>query len=213
MHGLSRSDARRIAVGAQLLGAARPVSMLDTVTRLTVLQADPTAAVAPNADLVLWSRLGSAYQPAELVLALEHRILLDLRGMIRPAEDLALYRDEMRRAREERLPGWRGANQKWVEANDACRRDVLDRLGRSGPLPARELPDTCAVPWKSSGWNDDRNVTMLLELMVGRGEVAAAGRGPQRVGHRHDRGGWGCPTRPDLRGARPWPTVPTGTCW
>ena len=176
MHELSRSDARRIAVRAQLLGADRPASMLETVTRLTVLQNDPTAAVAPNADLVLWSRLGSAYQPAELALALEHRILLELRGMIRPAEDLALYRDDMRRAREERLTGWRGANQQWVEANDACRLDILDRLERSGPLPARELPDTCVVPWKSSGWNDDRNVTMLVELMVGRGEVAAAGR-------------------------------------
>lgn len=176
MHELSRSEARRIAVGAQLLGAARPAAMLETVTRLTVLQADPTAAVAPNVDLVLWSRLGSAYQPEELVTALEHRVLLELRGMIRPAEDLALYRAEMVRWREERLPGWRGTVQQWVEANDACRRDLLDRLTRSGPLPSRELPDTCAVPWKSSGWTDDRNVTQLLEVMVRRGEVAVAGR-------------------------------------
>ena len=32
------------------------------------------------------------------------------------------------------------------------------------------------MPWKSSGWNDDRNVAMMLEFLVSRGEVAAAGR-------------------------------------
>jgi uncharacterized protein YcaQ len=38
------------------------------------------------------------------------------------------------------------------------------------------LPDTCAVPWQSSGWTHNRNVSQLLELMVLRGEVAIAGR-------------------------------------
>ena len=32
------------------------------------------------------------------------------------------------------------------------------------------------MPWKSTGWNNNRNVTQLLELMVLRGEVAIAGR-------------------------------------
>jgi len=52
----------------------------------------------------------------------------------------------------------------------------LDRLASSGPLTSAELPDTCKVPWQSSGWNNNRNVTLLLESMVLRGEVAAAGR-------------------------------------
>ena len=176
VHELSRTDARRIAVRAQLLGAARPTGLLDTVRHLTVLQLDPTAAVAPTADLVLWSRLGSAYQPDELVAELAARTLLELRQMVRPAEDLALYRAEMAAWREDELPGWQGAQQRWVTANDACRRDILQRLADSGPLTARELPDTCVVPWKSSGWNDNRNVTQLLELLVRRGEVATAGR-------------------------------------
>jgi uncharacterized protein YcaQ len=176
VHELSRADARRIAVRAQLLDATRPTSLLDTVRHLTMLQVDPTAAIAPSVDLVLWSRLGSSYQPDELVAELADRTLLELRQMIRPAEDLALYRAEMTSWQEERFPGWKGANQRWVEANDACRRDILDRLTRSGPLTSREIPDTCVVPWKSSGWNDDRNVSQLLELMVRRGEVAAAGR-------------------------------------
>jgi uncharacterized protein YcaQ len=46
----------------------------------------------------------------------------------------------------------------------------------SGPLPSSDLPDTCTVPWASTGWTNNRNVTQLLEFMVGRGEVAIAGR-------------------------------------
>jgi uncharacterized protein len=35
------------------------------VRQLTLLQIDPVAAIAPNADLVTWSRLGPSYAPAE----------------------------------------------------------------------------------------------------------------------------------------------------
>jgi uncharacterized protein YcaQ len=179
VHQLSRVDARRIAVRAQLLDSPRPTELLEVVRQLTLLQIDPTAAIAPSADLVAWSRLGSSYSPAELDTALEQRTLLELRAMIRPSEDLALYRADMaawESAVRGHQPGWRASQRDWVRANDACRLDILNRLSSSGPLPSRELPDTCKVPWKSSGWTNNRNVTQLLEFMVRRGEVAIAGR-------------------------------------
>lgn len=183
VHELSRQDARRIAVRAQLLDArptaARRDELNETVRRLTLLQIDPIAAVAPNADLVLFSRLGASYPKADLVDTLVARSLLELRAMIRPSEDLALYRADMAAwdsAARGELPGWRESQRDWVRANDACRLDILQRLGAGGPLPSRDLPDTCAVPWRSTGWTNDRNVTQLLEFMVLRGEVAIAGR-------------------------------------
>jgi uncharacterized protein YcaQ len=182
-HQLSRAEARRIAVQAQLLDDQRPADLLGLVRRLTLLQIDPTAAVAPSADLVAWSRLGSSYAAAQLTAALQARELVELRAMIRPAEDMALYRAEMEQARGPanlRGPanphGWRQSRLDWVQANDACRRDILARLETSGPLPSRELPDTCVQPWSSTGWTNNRNVAQLLELMVLRGEVAVAGR-------------------------------------
>jgi uncharacterized protein len=179
VHQLSRPDARRIAVRAQLLDGRRPAGLLELVRQLTLLQIDPTAAVAPNADLVAWSRLGSPYSPAELDTALADRTLVELRAMIRPAEDVALYRADMAgwdSATPGQQPGWRASLRDWVRANDACRLDILERLGASGPLASRELPDNCEVPWRSSGWTNNRNVTQLLEFMVLRGEVAIAGR-------------------------------------
>jgi uncharacterized protein YcaQ len=182
VHELSRTDARRIAARAQLLDSTRPASLHEAVRGLTLLQIDPVAAVAPNAHLVAWSRLGSSYSTAELDAALEDRTLLELRAIIRPAEDLALYRADMARWECGDVTGWRVPVRDWVRANDACRLDILGRLGSSGPLPSRELPDTCKVPWKSTGWTNNRNVTQMLEFMVLRGEVAVAGRdGAQRL--------------------------------
>ena len=182
VHELSRIDACRIAVRAQLLDRQRPAGLLHTVRHLTLLQVELTAAIAPNADLVAWSRLGSSYSPAELDIVTHHRVLLELRGMIRPSEDVALYRAHMAEWVGRELPGWRGDTQAWARANDACRLDILDRLGSSGPLPARDLPDTCKLPWQSTGWNNNRNVTQLLGVMVRRGEVAVAGRqGAERL--------------------------------
>jgi uncharacterized protein len=177
VHELSRVDARRIAVRAQMLDRDRPAGLLDLVRQLTLLQVDLTTSVAPSADLVVWSRLGSSYAPSELEVALANQTLIELRGMIRPGEDLALYRAEMANwAGLGELRPWEENLRDWVEANNACRLDILDRLRADGPLPARGLPDTCDVPWRSTGWNNNRNVIMLLELMGQRGEVAVAGR-------------------------------------
>jgi len=183
VHELSRQDARRIAVRAQLLARDRPADLLGLVRHLTLLQADQTAAVAPSADLVAWSRLGSSYSPADLAAALRDRTLVELHGLIRPAEDMALYTAEMAEwPGSGPLPDWRESTLTWIEANDKCRLDILDRLGSDGPQRTRDLPDTCTVPWRSTGWTNNRNVSVLMGFMVRRGEVAMAGwRGRDRI--------------------------------
>jgi uncharacterized protein YcaQ len=176
VHELSRADARRIAVRAQLLTKERPTGLLETVRRLSLVQLDPTSAVAPSADLVLWSRLGSAYSPQELRDALDEQTVIQLRGSLRPAEDIALYRAEMAAwPGTGELRDWQEYHRDWVMTNNAFRRDILERLRADGPLPARELPDSCVKPWASSGWNNNNNLTMMLDLLVQRGEVAVAG--------------------------------------
>jgi uncharacterized protein YcaQ len=183
VHKLSRAEARRVAVRAQLLDAGVAGGLSDVVRRLTLVQNDPATAVAPSADLVLWARLGSSYRPGQLRDALDEHTLLELHGMIRPPEDLALYRAEMAEwPGRPPLREWQEDLREWVDANNGCRLDILHRLRADGPLTTRDLPDTCEIPWRSSGWTDNRNVTKLLGFLVQRGEVAAAGRrGPDRL--------------------------------
>ena len=174
---LTQVEARRIAIRAQLLDADPPADLVAVVRQLTLLQLDPTAAIAPSADLVAWSRLGASYQPAQLQHALEEdRTLFEFNAVVRPMSDLGLYLADMATwPRHE-------TSREWLRQNDRFRRDILDRLGASGPLVSRDIPDTSMVPWPSSGWTNDRNVTQMLEFLMMRGEVAIAGRrGRQRV--------------------------------
>ena len=171
MQRLTKKQARRIAVRAQLLDAPRPKDLLEVVERLTLLQVDPTAAIAPNADLVAWSRLGSSYRPEQLTHALERdRTLFEFNALIRPMSDLGLFLAYAGGRRGH------GRVQAWLSDNDRFRRDILKLLKRSGPLASRDIPDTCAVPWESTGWTNNRNATQMLEFLQARGQVAIAGR-------------------------------------
>jgi len=177
VHRLTKAQARRIAVRAQLLGADRPNDLVSMVERLTLLQIDPTAAIAPTADLVAWSHLGSSYRPTDLKQALEQdRTLFEFNAVVRPMRDLGLYLA--------RGSDWSPYEKQrdWLRENDRFRRDILDRLASSGPLISRDIPDTSVVPWPSSGWTNNRNVTQMLEFLMMRGEVAITGRvGRERV--------------------------------
>jgi uncharacterized protein len=179
---LSRAQARRIAIRAQLLADDRPDDLLTVVDRLTFLQLDPTAAIAPSADLVAWTRLGSGYSPDDLQQALERdRTLFEhhaqptelepVLAMVRPMADLGLYLADMHASRSSD-----GQRARWIDANRGFRQRVLELLKESGPLPSRDIPDTSEVSWTSTGWTHERNVTRMLEFLAARGEIAIAGR-------------------------------------
>ena len=187
-HRLSKEEARRIAIRAQLLDANRPTDLLEVVSHLTFLQLDPTAAIAPSADLVAWTRMGDAYRPEQLTQGLEQdRTLYEVRAYVRPTADLGLYLESMAAwpyAKDDKRfsppPG--PIAQQWLEKNESFRQDVLRRLREAGPLMSRDIPDTSLVPWQSTGWTGNRNVTQMLEFLNSRGEVAIAGRsGRQRL--------------------------------
>jgi uncharacterized protein YcaQ len=176
VHQLSRQEARHIAVRAQLLAGDRPTELVGMVEHLTALPVDMTAAVAISPDLVAWSRMGPAYEPSDLDDALAGRDLYDDGNAIRPMTDLSLHLADMAD-----WPPWEGTRD-WLEANDLFRNEVLDILDADGPMRSRDIHASAQVPWRSSGWNVDRNVRMMLECLLGRGEVAIDGRqGNQRL--------------------------------
>ena len=73
------------------------------------------------------------------------RTLFEHDALIRPMTDVGLY-----------LAGaadWpsHATRRDWLRANESFQRDILKLLGDRGPLTSREIPDTCPVPWASTG--------------------------------------------------------------
>ena len=174
---VTRDEARRIAIRSQLLdGSAKNV--LDTVRRLGFLQLDPISTVAPPQHLVLWSRLGSAYDRAELDRLLwEDRTLIEWRAFLWPAEDLPILRARMRR--NQRSP----SSAAFVKEHATFRRYVLRELKRRGPLLSREIETHSSMSDADRHeWWGSRKMGLMLEVLASRGEVAVVGRrGKQRV--------------------------------
>lgn len=179
------AQARRIAVRTQLLdGSAKNV--LDTVRRLGFLQIDPISSVAPPQRLVLWSRLGS-YDVAELDRLLwEERTLFEWAAFIWPIEDFPLVRARMRRRRGKYRNEQQGTE--FLRTNARFKRHLLRELEERGPLLSREIEADLMVSKDPHDWWGSRKVTLMLELLEGRGVVAVVGRrGKQRLWDLADR--------------------------
>lgn len=171
-HTLTRDEARRIAVRAQLLDADRPGDVVEVAEQLRYIKIDPTATIAPSEHTVLWSRIGWSYETGQLQKAVEiDRQLFEWDGMFLPMSMLPLLRPTMR--------SWptHPRSREWLEANAAFRADVLARLRAEGPLLASDIPDTAAVArGDESGWYGPNQVPHMLEALMRQGEVAVVGR-------------------------------------
>ncbi|MGO4300844.1 DNA glycosylase AlkZ-like family protein [Leifsonia sp. RAF41] len=171
MHQLTRDQARRIAVQAQLLEADRPDDVVGIAEQLGAIKIDPTATIAPAEHTILWSRIGSTYDRAQLSKAVESdRLLFEFDGAFRPVSLLPLMLPAMRR--------WprRESSRQWLEANDRFRREVLARLRAEGPLLASQIPDTADLVRPPDGWYGPNQVVHMLDFLQRQGVVAIVGR-------------------------------------
>jgi uncharacterized protein len=177
-HEVSIEEARRIAVRAQLLdGSATDV--LSTVRHLGFLQLDPISSVAPPQHLVLWSRLGHPYDPAELDRLLwTERKLIEWNAFLYPIEDLPLLQALMRRTDRP----WDRHRIAYLKEHASFRRYVLRELELRGPLLSREIEDHKPSGREEHRWWGERKMGLMLGVLNARGEVAVVGRrGRQRV--------------------------------
>ena len=171
MRELTKDQARRIIVRAQLLDAARPGDVVEVAEQLGYVKIDPTATIAPSEQTVLWSRIGWSYEPGQLQKAVEEdRLLFEYDGAFRPMSLLPLMLPAMRRWPE------REKTRQWLEANDRFARDILDRLRAEGPLLGTEIPDTAQVSRAPDGWSGSNQVPIMLDFLLRQGKVAIVGR-------------------------------------
>ncbi|WP_394278853.1 DNA glycosylase AlkZ-like family protein [Microbacterium sp.] len=178
MHVLTRDEARRIAVRAQLLDAHRPGDVVEVAEQIGAIKIDPTAVIAPSEHSVCWARIGWSYEPGQLAKAVEEdRLLFEYDGQFRPASLLPYLWPQMR----SRM--LRPTTQAYLDANASFRADILTRLADEGALLAADIPDTSVVQaGDEGGWYGSNQVPRMLELMAYLGEVAITRRvGRQRV--------------------------------
>ena len=141
------------------------------------------ATVATPQHLVLWSRLGPSYDPAELDRLLwEERALFEWNAFIYPIEELPLVQARMRRWRRSTKTNSERWVREFLASNGAFRRYVLRELERRGPLLSRELEDRAAGGRQEHRWYGSRQVGLMLTSLHLRGEIAVVGRrGGQRL--------------------------------
>jgi uncharacterized protein YcaQ len=167
---ISRQEARQIAVRAALLDEARPDDVVAVVRGVSMLRVELTPTVAPAADHIAWSRLGSTYRPEDTAHAVSLGLLFERGWMLRPMSDLGLYLASMRTWSD------RAGTREWMDANADFARGILDRIADLGPVTSRDIPDEAFVPWPSTGWTNNRNVTQMLECLHMSGQLAVVGR-------------------------------------
>src|SRR5438874_7928690 len=189
---MSATTARRLAITRQRLVGQTSKSnadgILDVVRDIGFLQLDPTNVVAQSHQLVIFSRVGP-YQTKHLdTLLWDERRLFESwahAASIVVTEQYPIFDGIMRRIAAGKgfwhgftTSGERQAQRvlAWMTANDALRRSILRQIRDRGALPSRAFEDQSSGAWRSSGWNNGRNVGMMLFYLQMTGQLMVAGR-------------------------------------
>jgi uncharacterized protein len=158
---------------------------MDIARSIRVIQIDSVAvAGAPTQYLVPFSRIGPydsamfdrlVYEQRQLFHYMAHAASLVL------TEDFPIFAGRMI-PYSKRTDKWGVRIYAWVKANEELRKQTLKEIRKHGPLRSRDLEDTATAHWQSDGWNNGRNVSMMLERLWIEGEVTVVGRdGSQRL--------------------------------
>jgi uncharacterized protein len=168
--------ARRLAVARQRLSGSRPKpvrtgDILELVQAIGCLQLDPTAIVARNHLLVLFSRLG-AFDPKLVdVLLWEQRRLYEYwahQASIVPTEDRALH--------AALPPPWADPSrtEAWMTMRARFTKPVLERLAANGSVRAADFEEHAQK--YESGWGQRSPIADTLALLWFQGRIVPAGR-------------------------------------
>jgi len=168
--------ARQLAIARQRLSGSRPKPVTtddihELVRGIGCLQLDPTAIVARNHVLVLFSRLG-LYDPKLVdVLLWDERRLYEYwahRASIVPTEDRALH--------AALPPPWANRNrtESWMTARARSSKLILKRLTANGTVRAADF-DEHAEKYES-GWGMRSPISDSLALLWFQGRIVPAGR-------------------------------------
>jgi uncharacterized protein YcaQ len=168
--------ARRLAVASQRLSGPRPKRVTTDdihglVRAIGCLQLDPTAVVARNHLLVVFSRLGP-FDPTLIdVLLWQERRLYEYwahQASIVPTEDRALH--------AALPPSWADprTTESWMTRRGRFTTSILDRLTANGSVRAADFEEHTEK--YESGWGARSPIADTLALLWFQGRIVPAGR-------------------------------------
>ena len=169
-------NARRLAVSCQHLSGPRPSPVTadgiqDLVVALGCLQLDPTAIVARNHLLVLFSRLGPFDRKLVDTLLWEQRRLFEFwahQASIVATDDRALHLAAPPRS------GVHDGTAVWMTQRARALDVVLARLATTGVVRASDFGEHAEK--YESGWGARSEISDTLALLWLTGEIVPAGR-------------------------------------
>src|ERR1700736_3822693 len=168
--------ARRLAVSRQHLSGPRPdpvrsKQIHELVREIGCLQLDPTAIVARNHLLVLFSRLGPFDPKLVDSLLWDERRLYEYwahQASIVPTEDRALH--------AALPPSWADprTTENWMTRQAGFTKPVLERLAANGTVRAADFEEHTEK--YESGWGKRSLIADTLALLWFQGRIVPAGR-------------------------------------
>ena len=158
---------------------------MEIARSIRAIQIDSIAAAGvPTQYLVPFSRLGPYDREILDRLVYEDRRLFHYQAHAASlvlTEDFPIFAGRMR-PYTKRTDEYGARVGAWMKTNARLRRQVLDQIRKRGPVRSRDLEDTAAEHWHSTGWTAGRNVSQMLERLWIEGEITVVGRdGNQRL--------------------------------
>lgn len=92
-----------------------------------------------------------------------------------PTEQFPIHKVFMRRY-DRRQTAWGKRHVAWAKENPKLSRHILSELRKRGPLRTKDFKDHAVQGYTSGGWNEGRNVDMMLDYLWTCGKVMIAGR-------------------------------------
>lgn len=175
---LSVREARRLAIGAQLLAGPAPKRptkqrMLNVVRHLGALQIDSISVVARSHHIVMWSRLGNHPQDWLYELHGEDRALFEYwahAAAYVPIENFRYFRRMMLEFGSGNGTGWGSRSREWFEQNSQVIDLILDRVQRHGPVSTKTFqPPEGAPRAEAWSWYGNKPTNLGLDILWTKG--------------------------------------------
>lgn len=171
---LSPREARRLAIGAQLLAGPTPKRptremVRETIRHLGALQIDSINVVARSHHIVLWSRLGPHPQEWLYDLLENDRAIFEYwahAAAYVPIELFPYFRRSMLESQDLEGTRWGKWSKLWIDENPGVLERVVEHIRESGPVSTTSFAPPEGEPRAAAwAWYGNKPTNRALDML------------------------------------------------